>query len=137
VCPLSWVAAAGFNPIPNLGPYSVSKTALFGLTGVLARELAEQNIRVNCLAPGVIETRFSEPLWKNEAVASQLRGEIPLRRFGTPAEMAGACVSRWALPADACSSVPSAATAAFLVSDDASYLTGETLVAAGGMQARL
>ena len=42
-----------------LGPYSVSKTALLGLTRVLAPELAHSNIRVNCVAPGVIKTRFS------------------------------------------------------------------------------
>ncbi len=43
-----------------LGPYSISKTALLGLTKVLATELACENIRVNCLAPGVVKTRFSE-----------------------------------------------------------------------------
>ena len=42
-----------------LGPYSVSKTALLGLTRALAPELAHSNIRVNCVAPGVIKTRFS------------------------------------------------------------------------------
>lgn len=42
-----------------LGPYSVSKTALLGLTRALAPELAQSNIRVNCVAPGVIKTRFS------------------------------------------------------------------------------
>lgn len=43
-----------------LGPYSVSKTALLGLTRALAPELAQSNIRVNCVAPGVIKTRFSQ-----------------------------------------------------------------------------
>ena len=43
-----------------LGPYSVSKTALFGLTKVLAQELAADDIRVNCLAPGLIRTKFSK-----------------------------------------------------------------------------
>merc|ERR1712032_1787086 len=44
----------GFQPIPMLGPYSVSKTALFGLTKALAAEVASDNIRVNCIAPGII-----------------------------------------------------------------------------------
>lgn len=44
----------------GLGPYSVSKTALMGLTKVLAQELASDNIRVNCIAPGVIQTNFSK-----------------------------------------------------------------------------
>ena len=50
---------AGLNPFPFLGPYSVSKTALLGLTKALAAELAPRNIRVNCIAPGVIETKFA------------------------------------------------------------------------------
>lgn len=45
--------------LQGLGPYCVSKTALLGLTRVLAPELAQSNIRVNCVAPGVIKTRFS------------------------------------------------------------------------------
>jgi len=50
----------GFQPIPFLGPYSVSKTALFGLTKALATEVASDNIRVNCIAPGIIKTKFAE-----------------------------------------------------------------------------
>ena len=58
---------AGLNPFPFLGPYSVSKTALLGLTKALAAELAPRNIRVNCIAPGVIETKFAS------AVSSMLQ----------------------------------------------------------------
>lgn len=49
-----------------LGPYSVSKTALLGLTRALAPELAQSNIRVNCVAPGVIKTRFSNAVRRGE-----------------------------------------------------------------------
>ena len=45
-----------------LGPYSVSKTALLGLTKVMAQEVASDNIRVNCVAPGIVRTKFSEPV---------------------------------------------------------------------------
>ena len=51
---------AGFTPLENLGVYSVSKTALFGLTKVLAEELGPDGVRVNCLAPGIIRTKFSK-----------------------------------------------------------------------------
>lgn len=52
----TWCACA---PLQALGPYSVSKTALLGLTRALAPELAQINIRVNCVAPGIIKTQFS------------------------------------------------------------------------------
>lgn len=51
-------------PSQALGPYSVSKTALLGLTRALAPDLAQSNIRVNCVAPGVIKTRFSSAVRK-------------------------------------------------------------------------
>lgn len=108
---------AGYQPFEFLGPYSVSKTALLGLTKALSFEAATMNIRVNCLAPGVIKTKFSEQLWKNPDAENITKGMIPMKRFGEPSE---------------CSSA-----AAFLVSDDASYITGETIVVAGGTNARL
>ncbi|XP_033116608.1 dehydrogenase/reductase SDR family member 4-like [Anneissia japonica] len=107
----------GYVPFEYLGPYSVSKTALFGLTKALAPQCAGMGIRVNALAPGVIKTKFSEALWKNEAASEQFLSMIPMKRIGLPEECAG--------------------TVAFLCSDDGSYMTGETLVIAGGMSARL
>jgi len=107
---------AAYNPSEFLGAYSVSKTALVGLTKVLAKDVGARGIRVNCLAPGIIQTAFSEALWKNEE-AKQRLNDIPLRRFGTSVDCAG--------------------PVAFLVSDDASYVTGETLLVAGGITARL
>uniref|UniRef100_A0A4X1SJI0 Dehydrogenase/reductase (SDR family) member 4 n=1 Tax=Sus scrofa TaxID=9823 RepID=A0A4X1SJI0_PIG len=53
-------SVGAYHPFPNLGPYNVSKTALLGLTKNLAVELAPRNIRVNCLAPGLIKTNFSQ-----------------------------------------------------------------------------
>ncbi|KAG2462157.1 WEE1B kinase, partial [Polypterus senegalus] len=65
-----------------LGPYSVSKTALLGLTKALAPELAPLNIRVNCVAPGLIKTKFSAALWKNESVKEEFLKNLSIKRIG-------------------------------------------------------
>ncbi|CAG9329066.1 unnamed protein product [Blepharisma stoltei] len=102
----------GFAPSPVIGIYCVTKTALIGMTKMLGIELAGAGIRVNAIAPGVIKTKFSEPIWETDAVTRN-----PMGRMGTPEE---------------CSSV-----AAFLCSEEASYVNGETVVIAGGFHARL
>ena len=58
----------GLHPIPMIGPYSVSKTALLGLTKALSFELAPMNVRVNCVAPGIVKTKFAS------AVSTRLIG---------------------------------------------------------------
>merc|ERR1712183_657137 len=90
---------------------------LLGLTRVLANELARDKIRVNCLCPGVVKTDFSQVLWQGGSVSDQIREEIPLKRFAEP---------------DDCSGIVS-----FLSSDEATYITGENFVVAGGWQSRL
>lgn len=107
----------GYVANPLLGAYSVSKTALLGLVKAMAKELSDKKIRVNGVAPGIIKTSFSEALWKNDGIASQLSAEILLGRFGVGADIAG--------------------PVAFLASEDAAYITGETLVVTGGINARL
>lgn len=107
---------AGFRPLAPLGVYGVSKTALLGLTKGLATELAP-NIRVNCVAPGTVPTNFAEALVSSESAKEAMEEITLLKRLGKPEEIAAAV--------------------AFLASDDASYITGETLVVAGGMQSRL
>jgi len=108
---------AGYVPINLLGAYSVSKTALLGLTKVVAAAVSDDNIRVNGVAPGIIKTKFSSSLWANETIAEQTLEQVPLRRFGESKDIAG--------------------VTAFLCSDDAAYVTGETIVAAGGMSSHL
>jgi len=108
---------AGYVPINLLGAYSVSKTALLGLTKVVAAAVSDDNIRVNGVAPGIIKTKFSSSLWANETIAEQTLEQVPLRRFGESKDIAG--------------------VTAFLCSDDAAYVTGETIVAAGGMNSHL
>ncbi|XP_007130143.1 dehydrogenase/reductase SDR family member 4 isoform X2 [Physeter macrocephalus] len=112
------VASVGaYRPFPGLGPYNVGKTALLGLTKNLALELAQRNIRVNCLAPGLIKTSFSRMLWDDQARLESLKATMQIKRIGKPEDCAG--------------------IVSFLCSEDASYITGETVVVAGGMPSRL
>ncbi|XP_069575093.1 dehydrogenase/reductase SDR family member 4 [Brachyistius frenatus] len=110
-------SVAGYQPMQGLGPYSVSKTALLGLTRALAPDLAQSNIRVNCVAPGVIKTRFSATLWQNEDIMDEFKKQLSIKRVGEPEEIGGAI--------------------AFLCSEEASFITGETITVSGGMGCRL
>ncbi|KAH9558020.1 hypothetical protein CY35_07G115400 [Sphagnum magellanicum] len=110
-------SVAAFNPGTGfLNMYAVMKTALLGLTKALAAELAPKT-RVNGIAPGFVPTRFSAFLAESAEILAEIESKILLKRLGTTDDMAAA--------------------AAFLASDDASYITGETLVIAGGAQSRL
>ncbi|XP_004755337.1 dehydrogenase/reductase SDR family member 4 [Mustela putorius furo] len=112
------VASIGaYFPFPGLGSYNVSKTALLGLTKNLARELDQRNIRVNCLAPGLIKTTFSQVLWKDKEREESIKEIMQIRRIGKPDECAG--------------------IVSFLCSEDASYITGETVVVGGGAPSHL
>jgi len=108
---------AGINPFQLLGAYSVSKTALLGLTKAAAQQLAPDKITVNCIAPGIIKTKFSQAITDSPDKEDFTVSMIPLGRLGAPHDISGAV--------------------SFLVSDDGRYVTGETLVVAGGMQSRL
>uniref|UniRef100_A0A3Q3JMX8 Dehydrogenase/reductase (SDR family) member 4 n=1 Tax=Monopterus albus TaxID=43700 RepID=A0A3Q3JMX8_MONAL len=110
-------SVAGYQPMQALGPYSVSKTALLGLTRALAPELAHSNIRVNCVAPGIIKTRFSSALWHNEDIIDEFKKMLSIKRLGEPEEIGGVI--------------------AFLCSEEASYITGETITVTGGINCRL
>jgi 3-oxoacyl-[acyl-carrier protein] reductase len=91
--------------------YSASKAALIGLTKTLAREYASRNITVNVVTPGFIETDMTSAM--NEDARKGMLSAIPLGRTGKPEDIAAAIV--------------------FLCSDEASYITGETLRVNGGM----
>jgi NAD(P)-dependent dehydrogenase (short-subunit alcohol dehydrogenase family) len=95
---------------PGLGMYGVSKAALIRLTAELAVELGP-GIRVNAVAPGVVKTKFATVLY--EGKEEQVSDAYPLKRLGMPADIAGAV--------------------AFLLSDAASWVTGQTLVLDGGV----
>ncbi|XP_022912392.1 dehydrogenase/reductase SDR family member 4-like [Onthophagus taurus] len=108
---------AGYQPFEALGVYSVSKTALIGLSRAAAVQLASENIQVNCVAPGIIKTKFSQVLTSNDGYGEETMSGIPMKRFGEVDDISG--------------------VVAFLVSNDANYITGEVIVPAGGMQSRL
>ncbi|CEL94503.1 unnamed protein product [Vitrella brassicaformis CCMP3155] len=106
-----------FQPADPIAIYGVTKTALLGLTKALAHQLGERGIRVNCIAPGVVKTRFSSALWEEDSTADISIQRTFLKRLAEADDIAG--------------------PAAFLCSCDAAYVTGECLVVAGGMQSRL
>ena len=96
-----------------LGAYAISKAADMQLARNLACEYGKDNIRVNCIAPGLIKTDFARALWENEASVAKRNERTPLRRLGTPEEIGG--------------------VATFLASPAASYITGQVIVADGGV----
>ena len=91
--------------------YAASKAGIIGFTKSIALELGSRNIRCNAIAPGFIETEMTEKL--DEKTVEEWRKAIPLRRGGTPKDVANACV--------------------FLASENSSYITGQTLSVDGGM----
>ena len=108
-----------FKIIPHTFPYPVAKHALIGLTRALAIEYAAQNIRVNAIAPGYIDTQIARDYWAGfpDPAAERARAENlhPPRRIGRPDEIA--------------------MTAVFLASDEAPFLNAETILVDGGRSA--
>jgi 3-oxoacyl-[acyl-carrier protein] reductase len=96
---------------PGQGNYAASKAGLVGMTKSLAREVASRGITANCIAPGFIETPMTHAL--NEKQTEAIAAAIPAGVFGKPGDVAAAAV--------------------FLASDEARYITGETLHVNGGM----
>lgn len=121
----------------------MSKTALSGLTKVLSQDLGAENIRVNCIAPGTIKTKFGSPMFDTEEMKHSMLSIIALRRWVTLQielwtvfehfEMifSHMLVIRLGEPKDI------AGIIAFLASEDAAYISGETIIAAGGAPSRL
>ncbi|XP_076881546.1 tropinone reductase-like 3 [Bidens hawaiensis] len=107
---------SAYQPPPGMAMYGATKTTLLGLTKALANEMAPHT-RVNCVAPGTVPTRFARFLVDNDNIRKSILEMTMLKRLGTVEDMAAAT--------------------AFLASDEASYITGETVVVAGGMTSRL
>jgi Dehydrogenases with different specificities (related to short-chain alcohol dehydrogenases) len=96
-----------------IGAYNISKAADMQLARNLAVEWGPKNVRVNCIAPGLVQTDFAKYLWENPDLLKQVTEPAPLKRIGQPDEIAGAAV--------------------YLASPASSYMTGQTLVVDGGI----
>ncbi len=103
---------AGIDPLPGLGAYSVSKAGILGLMRALAKELGSNGIRVNAVAPGLIETRFSAALFQDRAAYDRIVGQTALQRHGQSDDVAGAVV--------------------YLASEASAYVSGQVLIVDGG-----
>ena len=112
--------AGAYSPDSSAGVFYVTEAALLGMTVLLAKELGGAGIRVNAVAPGPVRTRFATDLWVNrDGVNNEEKtaGSVWLGRIGEPDDVAG-CV-------------------AFMMSDDAAWFTGQTMVVDGGSHSRL
>jgi NAD(P)-dependent dehydrogenase (short-subunit alcohol dehydrogenase family) len=106
---------AGTRAAPMQGIYGATKAAVISMTQTLAFELGSSNIRVNAIAPGLVETKFASALVKNPAILDRIVSRTPLGRHAQPPELAGAAV--------------------YLLSDAASFTTGTVIVVDGGATA--
>jgi NAD(P)-dependent dehydrogenase (short-subunit alcohol dehydrogenase family) len=105
-------SASGLKPQHHALLYSMTKAALIMMTMSYALELGAHGVRVNAIAPGLVETKLSEFYWKDEQRLDQALGMQPLHRIGQPHEIAG--------------------VALMLATDASSYLTGQVIVVDGG-----
>lgn len=105
-------SVGGLRGSPVIGAYNVSKAADFQLARNLAVEHGPHNVRVNCIAPGLIKTEFARALWEDPERLHRVNTQVPLRRIGEPDEIAGAAI--------------------FLASKAGSFVTGQTIVVDGG-----
>ncbi|WP_323038636.1 SDR family oxidoreductase [Gemmobacter sp.] len=103
----------GLQGSPVIGAYNISKAADMQMARNLAVEFGPENVRVNCIAPGLIQTDFSRALWDNPASRTTYETRTPLGRIGHPDEIAG--------------------TAVFLAAPASGFITGQVIVADGGV----
>jgi len=103
----------GLRGSPVIGTYCISKAADLQLARNLAIELGPHNVRINCIAPGLIRTDFARALWEDPEMLKRRNAQTPLGRIGEPDEIAGAAI--------------------MLASQAGSYMTGQTIVVDGGV----
>ena len=112
MCSSDLASVAGLRPQFHSLLYSMTKAALIMMTQSYALELGPKGVRVNAIAPGLIQTVLSEYYWKDEKMKSKIVSAQPIQHLGQPAEVAELAV--------------------LLASDGASYMTGQTIVVDGG-----
>lgn len=115
-CIVNVGSCASFIAIGYAPAYTASKTGLLGFTRAVADQWARDGVRVNLVAPGFIETRMTAGVHGDERKSSNLLRAIPLKRFGTPSEVASAVQ--------------------FSASPLAAYITGQSIVVDGGLMLR-
>lgn len=108
-------SVAGTRAAPMQGIYGATKAAVISMTQTLAFELGSSKIRVNAIAPGLVETKFASAIVQNPMLRDHVVNRTPLQRHAQPAEIAGAAV--------------------YLLSDAASFTTGSLMVVDGGLTA--
>ena len=108
---ISMSSVSGISGNPGQANYAASKAAIIGFSKSVAREIGSRGITVNVVAPGFIETDMTEQLGAD--VAEEVVRRVALGRLGKPEEIAAAV--------------------GYLASDDAAYVTGQTLVVDGGL----
>lgn len=108
---------SAYVPSIYAGAYAITKCAVNAMTRAFAPDLNKHNIRINCLTIGAISTDFMAEVEKSEDVMESFKRYSVIKRFGQPGEVAG--------------------LAAYLASDDASYVTGESFTVSGGFNTRL
>ena len=108
-------SVSGLKPQPGGLLYSFTKAGLIMMTRSWAQEFGPHGIRVNALAPGLIQTEFSEYFWKDEARRKAFEAQQPIRRLGQPEDVAG--------------------LALHLASDESAFITGQVFVIDGGYTA--
>jgi 3-oxoacyl-[acyl-carrier protein] reductase len=101
----------GFTGNPGQGNYTASKAGMVGMLKSVAAEYARRNITANCIAPGIIASAMTDKL--NEKQREAIMARVPMARLGTPQDIASAAV--------------------YLASDEAAYVTGQTIHVNGGM----
>lgn len=104
---------AGLRGTDDIGAYGMSKAALESMARSLAVRWGQHNIRVNCIAPGLVKTDFARALWENPEKLRAAEAAYPLRRIGEPDDIAG--------------------TAVWLASPAGAFVTGQTIVVDGGV----
>jgi NAD(P)-dependent dehydrogenase (short-subunit alcohol dehydrogenase family) len=105
-------STAAMYTAPEMGAYCIAKAGVVMLTRILAVELAQYNIRVNAVAPSMVKTKFSQPLWADPKTLKEIEAGVPLGRMAEPSDIVGPVL--------------------FLASEASAYITGHTIVVDGG-----
>lgn len=110
-------SVAGLGAAAFQGVYGMTKAAVISMTQTLAFELGGTGIRMNAIAPGLVETKFAGALLQNQEAVKRMEAGTPVQRIGQPDDIAG--------------------LALFLASDASNFVTGQTYVADGGARLRM